>query len=134
MLGKMLSPHMSGWGDASVLGDSQKSSMTLVATMTSLVLGVLANSSYSNYAEAEKNVERNAATLVLTDQSLIGLGEAACTLRPDLQRYASNVVASIWPSDTAAQNPDATTMGNANMMILLVMLQKGLCAAQGRRR
>lgn len=78
---------------------SLKTSMAMVATMSSLLLGLMVNSARFNYSEAYSDVQNYAASLQIADLELLSFGAAACPLRRTLQDYARQLVAETWDAD-----------------------------------
>lgn len=79
---------------------SLKAGMAMVATMASLLLGLMVNSSRYNFSEAYSDVQKYAAALQMTDLELLGYGAPACPVRLTLQDYAKQLVAETWEGGT----------------------------------
>ncbi len=86
---------------------SLKTSMAMVATMSSLLLGLMVNSARYNYSEAYSDVQKYAASIQITDLELLSFGAAACPLRKTLQNYARQLVAETWEVETSSTQTTA---------------------------
>jgi hypothetical protein len=86
------------FGEGSV--KSLKVSMAMVATMSSLLLGLMVNSSRYNYSEAYSDLQKYAASLQVTDLELLSFGAAACPVRLTLQDYGKLLISETWEQDT----------------------------------
>ncbi|TCT02981.1 DUF4239 domain-containing protein [Aquabacter spiritensis] len=86
-------------GEGSI--ENLKTSIAMVATMSSLLLGLMVNSSRYNLSEAYSDVQKYAAALQITDLDLLSYGPAACPLRLTLHTYTHELLAENWDSVTA---------------------------------
>lgn len=75
-----------------------RTSVAIIATMSSLLLGLMVNSARYNFSDAYSDVQKYAAVLQITDLNLLSFGAPACPLRGDLQAYARQLVAETWTS------------------------------------
>lgn len=76
-----------------------RTSVAIIATMSSLLLGLMVNSARYNFSDAYSDVQKYAAVLQITDLNLLSFGAPACPLRGNLQAYARHLVAETWTSD-----------------------------------
>ncbi len=86
---------------------SLKTSMAMVATMSSLLLGLMVNSARFNYSEAYSDVQKYAASIQITDIELRNFGVPACPLRETLQNYARQLVSETWDVDDSNADNNA---------------------------
>ena len=70
--------------------------MALVGTMSSLLLGLMINSSRYNFSEAYSDVQKYTAAVQLTDLELLQYGESGCRIRSTLHDYATKLVEGTW--------------------------------------
>lgn len=73
-----------------------RTSVAIIATMSSLLLGLMVNSARYNFSDAYSDVQKYAAVLQITDLNLLSFGAPACPLRGDLQAYARQLMAETW--------------------------------------
>ncbi|MDH4981582.1 DUF4239 domain-containing protein [Hyphomicrobium sp. D-2] len=76
--------------------------MALVGTMSSLLLGLMINSSRYNYSEAYSDVQKYAAAIQVTDLELLSFGDKACAVRKELRGYVEQLIKGTWHDDVSA--------------------------------
>ena len=80
--------------------------MALVGTMSSLLLGLMINSSRYNYSEAYSDVQKYSAAIQVTDLELLSFGAKACQARKDLQGYVRQLIKGTWNADAGTPTAD----------------------------
>ncbi|MFG1189943.1 bestrophin-like domain [Xanthobacter flavus] len=95
-----------------------RTSVAIIATMSSLLLGLMVNSARYNFSDAYSDVQKYAAVLQITDLNLLSFGAPACPLRGDLQAYARQLVAETWTS-----GDDEASSGAAQVSALAALLK-----------
>jgi hypothetical protein len=101
-------------GEGSI--ESLKVGMAIVATMSSLLLGLMVNSSRFNFSEAYSDLQKYAAAFQMTDLELLSFGAAACPVRLTLQDYGKLLIAETW-QDGARFSP--VPSGDPALKVLL---------------
>lgn len=94
-----------------------RTSVAIIATMSSLLLGLMVNSARYNFSDAYSDVQKYAAVLQITDLNLLSFGAPACPLRGNLQAYARQLVAETWTS-----GEDEASSGAAQVSALTALL------------
>lgn len=124
-----------------------RTSVAIIATMSSLLLGLMVNSARYNFANAYSDVQKYSAVFQMTDLNLLSFGETACPLRGDLQGYARQLIAETWGGleedasseasrtsalkallrfDSAVRNLKATTADQQDVRSTLLTLSRQL--------
>jgi len=93
-----------------------RTSMAIVATMSSLLLGLMVNSARYNYSEAYLDVQKYASVVQLLDIELRNYGAAGCPLRLTLEDYARKLMAETWDVDMHA-SADAAPQPALNALL-----------------
>lgn len=96
----------------------------MLATLVSLVLGLMITSAKHSFDERQTELLRLASTAVLLDQMLVGFGEEAQDCRARLRELFDSVRARVQERGRGADPPDAL-MGN---MHALTQLQRSILA------
>lgn len=99
-----------------------RTSVAIIATMSSLLLGLMVNSARYNFSDAYSDVQKYAAVLQITDLNLLSFGAPACPLRGDLQAYARQLVAETW---TAGED-DASGAAQVTALAALLRFDAGV--------
>lgn len=106
--------------------DTMKPAVAMIATVASLILGLMVTSARYSYSEAGEDVQRFAAAVLSTDLELAGLGPAGCAARAVLGAYVGAVVAETWaPGDDLAVAA-ASERPSAILLFRLDSLVRGL--------
>ncbi|MFG1346661.1 hypothetical protein V5F59_17350 [Xanthobacter autotrophicus DSM 431] len=103
---------------------SLKAGMALVATMSSLLLGLMVNSARYNFSEAYSDVQKYAAALQMTDLELLSFGAPACPARLTLQDYGRRLIAETWSED-----PGLSPAGGADPALKVLLRFDGALRA-----
>lgn len=75
-----------------------RTSVAIVATMSSLLLGLMVNSARYNYRDAYSDVQRYASVIQMLDIELRNYGAAACPIRSSLEDNVRKLIAETWNS------------------------------------
>jgi hypothetical protein len=81
--------------------DAVKLGLTLIATLTALVLGLLVASAKGTYDTQNSAVKQLSANVILLDRVLAGYGPQTKEARELLRRAAARMQERIWPADGA---------------------------------
>lgn len=73
----------------------------LLVTFTALVLSLLLSTVNADFKKTDSDLRTYAAMMILLDQELGGIGEAAQPARTLLRRYTASAIASTWPEEPA---------------------------------
>lgn len=106
--------------------DTMKPTVKMIATVASLILGLMVTSARYSFSEAGEDVQRFAAAVLSTDLELAGLGQAGCEARAVLGEYARAVLAETWTPDPDRVAVGATERPSAILLFRLDSLVRGL--------
>jgi hypothetical protein len=73
----------------------------MIATLASVVLGLLITNVKSGFDSISQDVERFGTSLILLDQTLRQLGPPADAARQALREYTKRAIQDVWPDDSA---------------------------------
>jgi hypothetical protein len=79
--------------------DSVRLLITILATFSALVLGLLVTSGKSNFDGHTNQVRRYGIRLIQLDARLREYGSPADAIRTEMRRYTAAVIADTWPNE-----------------------------------
>ena len=80
--------------------DAVKLSMSLVATMTALLLGLLISSAKDTYDTVRSEVSQMAAKIAFLDRALAAYGPEAANARAECRDVVTDAVRRMWPEES----------------------------------
>lgn len=94
-----------------------RTSLAIVATMSSLLLGLMVNSARFNYSDAYSDLQKYAAVIQLLDIELRHFGPDGCPLRTTLDDYVRKLIAETWDGGAAQDSAQAASQAAMNALL-----------------